>query len=221
MPLVHNTISEQIRDVIAARILEGAYPADHRLVELQVAQEFNVSQGPVREAFRELRAQRLISSEPHRGTYVRGIHKREVIETYRLRGRIEQLACETLARESDLDELRGLAQTGQATLADHPQHLRTDLAFHRWIVTHAHDATLMWHWEQLKPGSSVDLLVSSAAPDAGTFAALARQHMDIVDALIAGDRLAAGTCIRTHFEAFAAVVDRALPEGPVTLRAFV
>ena len=61
MALNRTMLHEQIKDVLLARILEGVYAPGQRIVELQVAQEFGVSQAPVREALRELEALRLSS----------------------------------------------------------------------------------------------------------------------------------------------------------------
>ncbi|XAS74681.1 GntR family transcriptional regulator [Micrococcaceae bacterium Sec5.1] len=42
-----------------------------RLLELQLAKDFGVSQAPVREALRELSSTRLAENLPRRGTFVR------------------------------------------------------------------------------------------------------------------------------------------------------
>ncbi len=58
--LTRTMYREQIKDVLLERILNGAYEPGERIVETRVAREFGVSQGPVREALRQLEAQRLI-----------------------------------------------------------------------------------------------------------------------------------------------------------------
>ena len=52
----------QIKEVLLARILNGAYQPGERIVETRVAREFGVSQGPVREALRELEDMRRIAA---------------------------------------------------------------------------------------------------------------------------------------------------------------
>ena len=61
-------------------MLDGTYKPGDRLLELQIAREFNSSQGPVREALRELEALRLVESQVYRGTRVRGVNAREMRE---------------------------------------------------------------------------------------------------------------------------------------------
>ena len=59
-------LRDQIKDVIVERILDGVYGPGERIVEIRVAEEFGVSQAPVREALRELELLRLVVSEPFR-----------------------------------------------------------------------------------------------------------------------------------------------------------
>src|SRR5262249_53910326 len=56
----------QIRRELLRRIIEGHYKPGDRLVELQIAREFDTSQAPVREALRELEAVRLVETETYR-----------------------------------------------------------------------------------------------------------------------------------------------------------
>ena len=67
---------EQIKDALVQRILDGTYEPGQRLVELRIAEEFGVSQAPVREALRELEILRLVESEPFRGARVAGHPRR-------------------------------------------------------------------------------------------------------------------------------------------------
>lgn len=51
-------LADQVKDWLMARILEGTYPTNARIVETAVAKELGVSQAPVREALRGLEALR-------------------------------------------------------------------------------------------------------------------------------------------------------------------
>src|SRR5947209_4717619 len=80
MTVRRDCMRDQIRKELIKRIVDGTYRPGDRLVELQVAREFNTSQAPVREALRELEALRLVESETYRGTRVREISRREMKE---------------------------------------------------------------------------------------------------------------------------------------------
>jgi DNA-binding GntR family transcriptional regulator len=67
------TIPEQIADELGAMILDGRYATGDRLVEQELAANFGVSRGPVREALRILEKRRLVEVRPRRGAYVRRV----------------------------------------------------------------------------------------------------------------------------------------------------
>ena len=74
------------------RILGGHYDPGERLVELRIAEEFGTSQGPVREALRELEATGLVTNLPRRGTYVAEVMGEGLREIYTVRGALEEQA---------------------------------------------------------------------------------------------------------------------------------
>src|SRR4051794_1123165 len=90
-------LSEQIKDVLMQRIVEGFYEPGQRVVELRIAEEFGVSQAPVREALRELEILRLVESEPFRGARVRAVRADEIAESYPVRAALEELAAKLAA----------------------------------------------------------------------------------------------------------------------------
>src|SRR5919199_538549 len=92
-------LRDQIKDVLLQRILDGDYSPGQRIVETRVAEEFGVSQAPVREALRELEILRLVVSEPFRGARVRDVTTQEIAEAYPVRAALEELSAR-LAAES-------------------------------------------------------------------------------------------------------------------------
>ena len=95
--LTRTVYREQIKEVLLERILDGVYPPGERIVETRVAREFGVSQGPVREALRELESLRLVVSEPFVGVRVRAVSPEELGEIYPVRSGLEEVAARTAA----------------------------------------------------------------------------------------------------------------------------
>ena len=60
-PLERRVFREEIREQLIEDILNGRMPPGARIVETRIAQQFGVSQGPVREALRDLRSFRASS----------------------------------------------------------------------------------------------------------------------------------------------------------------
>src|SRR5258708_36703075 len=93
---IHKSARDHIRWALLKRISEGVYLPGERLKEMALAQEFEVSQAPVREVFRELETLGLLVSEHYRGTRVREISSREIYDAYQLRGYLEEVAAQLI-----------------------------------------------------------------------------------------------------------------------------
>ncbi|MGX5829118.1 GntR family transcriptional regulator [Mesorhizobium sp. 43Arga] len=87
-----DTIAVRISKALADRIISGAIEPGARLRQDHVAEEFNTSHVPVREAFRRLEAQGLAVSEPRRGVRVAAFDLGEVKEVAEMRAALEVLA---------------------------------------------------------------------------------------------------------------------------------
>src|SRR3989442_8712193 len=86
-------LAEDAADLIREQILAGGFRQGEHLVEAKIARQLNVSRGPVREAFKLLRAEGLLDEEPRRGTFVVSLSGDDVREIYDLRAAIEATAA--------------------------------------------------------------------------------------------------------------------------------
>ena len=87
-----DTIAVRISKVLADRIISGAIEPGARLRQDHIAEEFQTSHVPVREAFRRLEAQGLAVGEPRRGVRVASFDLGEVKEVAEMRAALEVLA---------------------------------------------------------------------------------------------------------------------------------
>src|SRR3954463_6457246 len=85
-------LRHDVRDGLVRAIMDSRYGPGDRLIEMNIAREYGTSQGPVREALRELEVLGFVRSEPHRGTYVRDSWQKGMLELYQLRGALEEFA---------------------------------------------------------------------------------------------------------------------------------
>lgn len=199
-------IRGQIKRVLLARILDGTYQPGDRLLELQIARELHTSQGPVREALRELEALRLVECKAYCGTRVRGVNAREMREAYQVRGALEELAATAAARhlkgnvaalDAQVNALRAAAK-----IRDLDAYAAHDLKLHRLIVEAAGNGALLRIWESLdlEARARVTLERPMVLRDS------AESHQPIVDALNRGDGKLAARLLRAHAESFYANV---------------
>ncbi|PPF77084.1 GntR family transcriptional regulator [Subtercola sp. Z020] len=124
--------SERIASALRDSILRGEHPPGTRILQEDVASDFGASRLPVREAFRILEADGLITLVANTGAWVSRLSLAECEEIYQLRERIEPLllgySIPNLSEEQ-LNRLDELAATMQ-TLRDPEEFLRLDREFH-------------------------------------------------------------------------------------------
>ena len=85
------TLAESLRE----RILNGEIREGEALVQDVIAQEYDVSRMPVREALRQLEACGLVEMKIHKGAVVTSLPTEQIAELYDLRATLE---CDILAR---------------------------------------------------------------------------------------------------------------------------
>lgn len=90
---VHRIQRQSLPEALAAslqeRILNGEFRDGEPLIQEAIAEEYEVSRMPVREALRQLEALGLIEMKTHRGAVVTAMHQERVTELFDLRAMLE------------------------------------------------------------------------------------------------------------------------------------
>jgi DNA-binding GntR family transcriptional regulator len=117
------TVRKQVEDHLRRAITQGLFSPGQHLSDRTLQSTFNVSRTVVREAVRQLEAEGLIETVPHRGSFVRSVSLEEVRQIYDVRCVLEALASKGFARNATkdqvdaldavLDELRALMDAAQ------------------------------------------------------------------------------------------------------------
>lgn len=118
------TVRKQVEDHLRRAITQGLFAPGQHLSDRVLQSTFNVSRTVVREAVRQLEAEGLIETVPHRGSFVRSVSLEEVSQIYDVRCVLEALASKGFARNATkeqidalaavLDEIRALVDAPQA-----------------------------------------------------------------------------------------------------------
>jgi DNA-binding GntR family transcriptional regulator len=204
VPVTRSMLREQIKDVIVERILDGVYGPGERIVEIRVAEEFGVSQAPVREALRELELLRFVTSEPFRGARVREVSPAELVEIYPVRAALEEVAARGAAPvlAGDVGPLVAEleAMRAAAARADVHDFIAHDVAFHRVIVEACGNRTLQELWNSLHVELRTTITLIKRVDD---LLDVAEAHVAVLEALESGDADRAARALRDHIESFA------------------
>ncbi len=127
---------ETLRESLQERILSGEIREGDWLIQDAIAEEYDVSRMPVREALRQLEACGLVVMRTHRGAIVTSIPTEQVEELFELRATLECDVLErALARITDRDIAEARSILGQLdasyTQGDVASWGRLNWAFHR------------------------------------------------------------------------------------------
>lgn len=102
------SMGEHVFENLKQAIIRGDIPPGERLVESRLADMLNISRTPVREAIHKLEREGFLEKLPKGGFSVPGLTRRDIEETFGIRGALESYAARLAAEkhtESDLDAL--------------------------------------------------------------------------------------------------------------------
>jgi len=143
------SLAEQCADIIYQNIInmKPGYEPGSRLSGRSLAQEFGISETPLKLAFKLLENQGVLSVLPRKGTFVSELSEKDVQELLTVRSGMEGLAvtlAEGIFTQEDLLQLEeSLAQCELALTTDETERYRdNDEKFHRLIVNIAHNQRL-------------------------------------------------------------------------------
>jgi DNA-binding GntR family transcriptional regulator len=201
-PLERRVFREEIREQLIEDILNGRLAPGARIVETRIAQQFGVSQGPVREALRDLELFGFVISSPFRGTQVRKISTEDLLEIYPIRAALEGVAARAAAGRIDdatLKHLQDLIEVMReaAVGGDHRTAVDADQAFHHAIVKASGNRMLEHVWQTMR------LSITTCVTHSLTHRSLheiAERHVNVLEALRARDAQGAEAAIRRHIE---------------------
>ena len=195
-------LRDEIRDQLIEQILNGRLAPGERIVEMRIAQQFGVSQAPVREALRDLDLLGFVVSSPFRGAIVRQISVEELVQLYPIRAVLEGLAARHAASRIDpatIKKLESLLATMRTAAArgDNRRAVEADFAFHLTIVEASGNRLLQQIWDRMRLATTTFLTVSKSHH---SLSEIVERHASVVDALRTQDPDAAERALRLHIE---------------------
>ncbi|MBS7701188.1 MULTISPECIES: GntR family transcriptional regulator [unclassified Chelatococcus] len=182
-------------------ILQGRFAVESRLVETAIAKLLNVSRTPVREAISKLELEGLVRRLPGGGVVVEDTSSK-LSEVIVLRQSLEGAAARLICMRASDGELAALRAECDAVLKALPtmavqQRASLDRKFHLNLGELSGSTRLANLIEEFYEYSDSELAPAGNASDV---VQLQKQHIAIVDALVARDAARAETAIRDHLE---------------------
>ena len=195
------TRAEALREAIEDKIATGLFPPGMHLDESELARTFGVSRTPLREALIQLASMGIVSMRPRRGAVVAEVSPQRLLEMFELMAELEAMCARFAARrmaEAEQEELvKAHRECEAACVASDPDdYFHKNERFHRAIYAAAHNEFLVEQalalHRRLRPYRRLQLRVRNR------MAASFGEHVQVVEALLAGDADAAADRLRQH-----------------------
>jgi DNA-binding GntR family transcriptional regulator len=212
--------AERVYAGLRERLLRGDLPVGRRLVEQQLAADFETSRTPVREALRRLEGDGHIVRDPGGGLSPSAPSVKSMRELYEVRVAIEELVARRAATAGDRGKIEEIEQDWRALdVAWHgtrdvprgPDFVHADERFHRALaVASGNDVA------ELMLGDLNDRIRILRMHDFTTddrIASTITEHLEILGCVLSRDPDAAAAFMRAHVQRSALVVRERVGEA--------
>jgi DNA-binding GntR family transcriptional regulator len=179
----------RVADSIRQAIGVGRYAPGDRLIEKHLAEEFETSRAPVREALRELEYEGLVELVPYRGAIVVGVSEEEVhsvlipirltLERYAFTQALAHLGPDELA---ELDAIVAVMDSAAAA-GDLGLVVEADVRFHELVLGRSGLAHTLQIWRSISPRIRTYFFRYDRDRD---LHAVVAEHRELLAALAAG-----------------------------------
>lgn len=140
------TITDYLASALRAAIYDGQFADNEELNQVELAQHFNVSRVPIREALRQLQAEGLVQSIAHHRTIVSGMTTAQILEATEMRAVLEAFLLEKAAKRftrEDMDRLREICKETDKIKDYGPRWVVKNWEFHRALYAPSESPTII------------------------------------------------------------------------------
>ncbi|MBQ3023049.1 MAG: GntR family transcriptional regulator [Clostridia bacterium] len=197
-----HSLADQVFEQLEQNILSGEYKKGEVFTEMHLSKELGVSRTPIREALRRLEQEYLIELST-KGAKIIGISKKEILDMYEVRIRIEgiasKLAAEVISEEGkkelcDLVELQEFYT--QKKNVDGIKDI--DSEFHDAVYRHS-GSTVFYEILNSLHKKVVKYRKASIQNNERSYQSV-KEHRAICDAIVSGDSLLAEKLTIEHIK---------------------
>jgi len=186
-------------------ILEGEFAPGGVLNQSELAKTIGVSTTPLREALRRLKSEGLVELDAHRDARVATLTAEEARDLLEVRRSLDPLAAALAAERRTKDDIRVMreAATCVEPLLSNPtvEDLVAHRRFHTAIYVSSHNELListldaLWDKADRYRRLGLEVVRSQAERDQK-----AREHAELLDAVVRGDSDTASAVMRQHID---------------------
>ncbi|MCK4821377.1 GntR family transcriptional regulator [bacterium] len=198
------TLSVQLYDYLSNSIIEGHLKPGEGLIENDLRERFGISRSPIRECFRILESEGLITIVPRKGTFVRRFTGKEIKDVFPVRAYLESLAAKLATPhigDKEITILDDLIKKMGNSISNNrvKSFLRHNYNFHTLFIKASKNDVL--EKTLVRRGKGFWLRIAFLyyqSPSQLIFSN--KMHKDILEAFKKGDARSAERLVRKHIE---------------------
>lgn len=197
-------VSDWVYEQLRERILTGAYGPGERLRQSAVADQFEVSQTPVREALARLASDGLVQLQPRRGAVVSALSLKEIDEVYELRELLDPYVARKAVVAGSDEQLAAIAAANQSCSMPNlgaSELFERNRIFHRAIYEACGSTRMLQLFESLWHSVTAVRMFDVYVSDPDELEQMKKEHAAITEALLARDADRAEEVVREHIAA--------------------
>ena len=194
---------DEVYMILEEEILSGVYKSSESLTEQPLSDRLGVSRTPIRAALRRLAEEGLVELVPNKGAVVIGVTADDLIDTYKIRMRLEGIASAMATERLTEKEKERLKES--VDLSDYyiargdAEHLKElDTTFHSIIYGASGNRLLSKILTELHRNIKAYRKLSLTVP--GRLEHSQEEHREILEAILAGDAKRADELTSRHVE---------------------
>lgn len=193
--------ADRLREELEQEIVSGNLQPGEHLDEVMLANRFEVSRTPIREALQRLSSSGLVELKSRKGAFVRKISFPEMIEMFEVMAELEGMCGRLAARRITEEQVQELTDTmnaceSAANSGDTDAYYRANADFHRIIYEACQNRFLAEQTKalhlRLAPYRRLQLRVRHRMVQS------LREHKGIADCILKGDSEGAENALNAH-----------------------
>jgi len=198
-------LGDQVEQALKAEIISGRLIPGQRISHEELAAKWNVSYTPVRDAIRHLESQGFVKVLPRRGVFVTELDATTFQDIFEVRIALEVLAAKSATLQAPAAELERVLRSYQEAEATYQQTgdssllVERDYMVHDLLMRHCSNAKVIEIMQGLR--DLVDWAQATiVSRNPAAYATTVREHMRIVEAMLARDVQCAQREIEMHLQ---------------------
>ena len=193
----------EVYQKLEEEILSGVYKRGDALTEIALSERLGVSRTPVRAALQRLREEGLVEIYPNRGAVVVGVTVDDLVDTYKIRMRLEGLASSMatgrLSDEAKKELIESVELSEYYMTKGDTEHLKDlDTNFHNTIYEASGNRMLARILGELHRNIKSYRKLSLTVP--GRLERTVKEHREILNAILEGNADEAERLTQLHVE---------------------